>query len=278
MQIAIQGALGSFHNQAALLLDPSTTILPKTTFAEVFSAVLSGESEYGLCAIENNLYGSISEVYRLLERHNMWIVRDLRMQIAQQLIAAQPISLDELANSTDVRVLSQAPALAQVELWLDAHLPNAVREATHDTAASVQLVTQLKEPHTLAVAGSLTAELYGGYIVAHDIEDDPHNQTRFILFQRDKQTKPDTTHASMILKTDHTPGALLRALQVFADQNCNLTKLDSHPIPGDKRHYAFYIDYEISGSEDTAVIIHKLEGQDCNVKVLGEYVSAKPSY
>jgi prephenate dehydratase len=274
MQIAIQGALGSFHNQAALQIDPRADILSKNTFAEVFLAVANGESEYGICAIENNLHGPINEVYRLLERYDMWIVRDVTIAIGQQLIAAGPVSLEELAASSDVRILSQAPALAQVELWLDKYLPNAAREETPDTAGSVRHVMELGEPHILAVAGTLAAEMYDGTIVAHDIQDDPHNQTRFILFQRDHTEIANATHTSIILKTDHTSGALLRALQVFADEECNLTKLDSHPIPGDKRHYAFYIDYEIAHSETSTKITRALERQGCSVKTLGEYFSA----
>jgi len=272
MQIAIQGALGSFHHEAARLLDARAEVVPKQNFAAVFRALLDGEVDSGLCAIENNLHGPINEVYRLLERHDVWISRDIRMPIAQQLIGPQPVSLTELAASSDVRIESQAPALAQVELWLDAHLPHAVREATHDTAASVQAVVDRGDPHQLAVAGRLAAETYGGVVVAEDIQDDPHNYTRFILFQKERVATPQATHGSLILKTDHTPGALLRALEVFADAGCNLTKLDSHPIPGDQRHYAFYIDYELPTNGSTAVIT-QLKRQNCRVKLLGEYAS-----
>jgi prephenate dehydratase len=275
MQIAIQGAIGSFHNEAALKIDPQAHIVPQQTFADVFRAVLAGEAEYGLCAIENNIHGPINEVYRLLERHDVWVMRDVRLHIAQQLIGYGPADLSELANDPDVRVLSQAPALAQVELWLDNNLPLANRIETHDTAASVQDVVVLRSSKTLAVASRLAAETYGGTIVAADIQDEPHNYTRFILFQKQRTESVDASHGSMILKTDHTPGALLRALQVFADESSNLTKLDSHPIPGDKRHYAFYIDYELPRPESSAVMTETLEAQGCHVKLLGEYSSIK---
>ena len=273
MQIAIQGARGSFHNEAALKIDPLAQIVPKQNFSDVFRAVLRGEVEYGLCAIENNLHGPINEVYRLLERHDVWITCDVRLHIAQQLIGPTSISLDELAASPDARVLSQAPALAQVELWLDEHLPLAARVETRDTAASVEDVVELREPHSLAVASRFAAEVYGGVIVAENIQDDPHNYTRFILFQKERTAVANATHASLILKTNHTPGALLRALEVFAREGCNLTKLDSHPIPGDQRHYAFYIDYELARPDSTATIVAALEAQGCQVKLLGEYTS-----
>ncbi len=273
MQIAIQGALGSFHHQAARQLEPAADIICKQTFAEVFQAVLTGEATHGLCAIENNLHGSINEVYRLLERHSVWITRDIRLHIAQQLIGPSEVSLDELKSAHDVKILSQAPALAQVELWLDGHVPNATRVEMHDTADSVRQVVAQANPHTLAVAGNFAAEMYCGVIVARDIQDDPNNYTRFILFQTDKAEQPEATEASVILKTDHTPGALLRALEVFARHRCNLTKLDSHPIAGDQRHYAFYVDYELAECGSTQKVMRELKAQGCRVKVLGEYSS-----
>lgn len=272
MQIAIQGSAGSFHHQAALQLDPSVQIVPQNTFTDVFKAVANGDAPYGLCAIENNIHGSINEVYRLLERYHVWITADVRIHIAQQLIGPEAITLEELQEADDVRVLSQGPALAQVELWLDKHLPNAVREETHDTADSVRLVVERADPHVLAVASGFAAETYGGTIVASEIQDDADNYTRFILFQKDHAEVSDAQHASIILRTDHTPGALLRALQVFAAHECNLTKLDSHPITSDQRHYAFYVDYEMPKSSD-AELIAELEAQGCTVKLLGEYAS-----
>lgn len=272
MHIAIQGALGSFHHQAACALDPHAAVVPKQTFAGVFAAVQTGAAEYGLCAIENTLYGSINEVYRLLEQHDVWIMRDIRLRIAQHLIGPSSVSPEELAGSNDVRILSQAPALAQVEGWLVSHLPQALVEATPDTAGSVQAVVALRQPHTLAVAGELAAKTYGGTIIAHNIQDNLQNYTRFILFGSKRESSKKATQGSLILKTNHQSGALVRALQVFADADSNLTKVDSHPIPGDARHYAFYIDYALP-KKGSSAIIQALESQGCTVKLLGEYSS-----
>jgi prephenate dehydratase len=271
MQIAIQGANGSFHHQAALELHPDVEILSCDTFADVFNAVLRGTVDKGLVAIENNLHGSINEVYRLLERHDIWITHDIRLRINQNLIGHEDVTLEELAQDPTTRVLSQGPALAQVEQWLDANLPSAHREETHDTALSVRMVMENAVTHNVAVAGEFAARTHNGYIIAANIQDDPDNFTRFILFQKDKVAIEGATQASLILKTDHAAGSLLRALQVFAECEANLTKLDSHPIPGDNRHYAFYIDYELPEQQED--LLSALAAQGCEVKLLGEYVS-----
>lgn len=270
--VAIQGARGSFHHEAAgrLLAEP-TNIQSCDTFAELFRALTSGQADYAVCAIENSLHGSINEVYRLLNRHNVYIAKDIRLQIHQNLIASQQTTLAELQHAKDVRVLSQAPALAQVELWLDKHLPDAIRIETHDTAASVAEVIAAGDPHQLAIAGVAALEAYGGHVIAANIEDDPQNYTRFVLLQREQAGTANANRASIILRTDHKHGALLRALQVFEAQACNLTKLDSHPIPGDMQHYAFYIDFEIGNPDHAASIIEQLEQHGSSVKLLGVY-------
>jgi prephenate dehydratase len=271
MRIAIQGATGSFHHQAANTFDNDVEVLSCNTFRDVFDAVDRETVEFGLVAIENNLHGSINEVYRLLERREVWIVNDLSMRIEQHLIGHDSVTVEELAGDPNTRIFSQGPALAQVELWLDEHLPTAHREETHDTALAVQTVMENANTHAVAVAGEFAARTYHGNIIASNIQDDPDNFTRFILFQKKRVEMPNATHASIILKTDHAAGSLLRALQVFAECEANLTKLDSHPIPGDERHYAFYIDYELPAQQ--AELLAALEAQGSEVKLLGEYIS-----
>lgn len=273
MKIAIQGIEGSFHEEAAHKLVPSSSIkiIPCATFQQVFKEVEAGTCNAGVVAIENSLHGSINAVYRLLDRYNLWICGETTLEIEQYLIANHPMQISEIQGS-NVRVLSQAPALSQVEQWLDANLPNAIRQETGDTAESVRLITNQPGGTNVAIAGKHAAKLYGGTIIAGPINDDPNNYTRFVMLTKKPCQMHDTNRTSIILKTDHQPGALLNALQIFAAENINLSKLDSHPIPGDARHYAFYIDYE-AGLDSVASrsAISALKKYNCKVKVLGSY-------
>lgn len=275
VKIAIQGIQGSFHHEAAQKLFPDTkyTLIHAVNFKGVFDAVNNGNADHGVVAIENNLYGSINEVYRLLERNDVWIHAEIRLRIRQCLIGCQELTVQELRRKgSDVRVLSQSPALAQVELWLDENLPEAVREETHDTAESVRYVAEQKSPDIIAVAGPQTALIFGAHIIAADINDDPDNYTRFVAFQKNKSVVEGANATSLILKTDHSPGALSRALTILAEHKLNLTKLDSHPIPGDKQHYAFYIDLDAAyEAKHTARAIQELVASGCSVVILGSY-------
>lgn len=273
VKIAIQGIEGSFHSQAArkLVRTNDVELVACDSFQDVFKSIENDQAAVGVVAIENSLHGSINAVYRLLERHNLWIAGETTLKINQYLIARRPMELAQLKKQT-VHVLSQAPALAQVELWLDANLPNALREETQDTALSIRTVVKGDDDSMLAVGSSAAAKLYGGSIIAGPINDDPHNYTRFVKLQKEILEENDANRTSIILKTDHTPGALLNALQAFASQNINLSKLDSHPIAGDARHYAFYIDYEAGvNTIQSRTAISILKNHGFRVKVLGSY-------
>ena len=271
MKVAIQGIEGSFHSEAARKLVLKPELVPCATFPDVFVAVLNGQADAGVVAIENSIHGSINAVYRLLDRNNLWIAGETSLHIEQYLIGKQQLSEEEL-NVPETRILSQAPALAQVELWLDKHLPFAAREETQDTAESVHHVVNQDSPYLLAVASKHAAELYSGTIIAGPINDDPHNYTRFVLLQKSSTVPENANRTSIILTTDNAPGALYNALGIFARHGINLSKLDSHPIPGDTRHYAFYIDFEASIESATATgALSELRSAGYSAKVLGSY-------
>lgn len=273
MKVAIQGIAGSFHHEAAeKMLGADIEMLHCNTFPEVFAAVKDGRAGRGVVAIENSLHGSINAVYRLLARKDVWVSGEVILHIQQFLISTPQAR--EVSAVT--KVLSQAPALAQCELWLEAHLPEAHLEETHDTAESVRMVLDQADPSQAAIAGKRAADLYGGNILAGPINDDEHNYTRFFLLQNERQHTPNADKTSIILETGHEPGALYRALGAFAQAGINLSKLDSHPIAGDQQHYAFYIDFE-AGLDDKLEhdILDTLRQQGCKVTVLGSYHGQK---
>ncbi len=271
MIIAIQGTKGSFHEEAATKLVPGCKILDCIDFHHVFEAVDSGAADNGIVAIENNIYGSINAVYQLLERYELQIVSEVSLNIQQYLISKGPNSLEDI-NTPNSIIMSQAPALAQCEQWLNKHIPLATRQETHDTAAAVKKAVCADDINHFAVASKRASDLYGGNVLAGPINDTPDNFTRFILISKTAAPQTKSNRTSLILTTNHTPGSLYRALGVFNKTQINLSRLDSHPIVSDKRRYAFYIDCE-TGVNDPAMqnALGELVSQGCRYKILGSY-------
>src|SRR5207249_2102226 len=81
-------------------------------------------------------------------------------------------------------------------------------------------------------------------VAAERIEDEPHNQTRFLLVAREPVSPAPGVAAktTLRLKLPHRPGTLARALAPFADAGLNLTKLESRPDRATPWQYLFYLD------------------------------------
>ena len=77
---------------------------------------------------------------------------------------------------------------------------------------------------------------------------------------------------SLIFSTRHEQGALVRCLNVIADEGLNVTKLESRPRPGTPWEYVFYIDVEGHiGSPRMQAALAGLAERTVFVKVLGCY-------
>ena len=268
MIVAIQGLEGSFHEQVARKwYGDSVDILPCTTFREVFAAYASGDADAIVTAVENTLYGSINEVYQHIEACEAPIVGEVKLTIEQMLITRPGAKLSDITE-----VYSHPVALAQCQHWLKKNLPQAENIEFFDTAGAVEFIKEDGTPHQAAIAGERAAALYGLPILARSIQDSQDNITRFLVLEP-TETVADASRASLLITTSHKPGALVEVLQVFANANVNLAKLQSQPIIGQPFNYKFFIVVDCAG-EPLYKLVEEIEKSDHQVTLLGEYKAA----
>jgi prephenate dehydratase len=271
LKIAIQGYQASFHDIAASrLFGPKTGRVYCNSFSDTFKELVKGEADFAVCAIENSLYGSINEVYDLLLKNDFKIIGEAYLRIEQCLIGLLDSDITHIK-----KVYSHPVALAQCENYLDKNLGQAEREEYHDTAESVALIKRLSNPHYAAIAGKDAATLYKMKILADSIETNKENFTRFVALGKSKISDKNLNKTSLVIKTNHTPGALYKALGVFASRSINLTKLQSRPIIGKAWHYMFYVDIEEARDIVLSEILLDLKRQGCSVTILGSYPTEK---
>ena len=269
--IAIQGDKASFHDIAATEYFGESERLFAKTFEETIAAIKDGVADYALCAIENSLYGSINQVYDLITTNGLYITGEVYLRIEQCLIGLPGADI-----STIGAVHSHPVALAQCTEYLDATLPDAERNEYHDTAASVEMISRLGDPTQAAIAGAVAATLYGMEILAHSIETNKENYTRFVVLSRTApEPKEANNKTSLVLRTDNTPGSLYRALGVFAERSINLSKIQSRPVVGAAWNYLMYLDVTIgSQTPEFGEALSELNAQGCAVTVFGSYRNA----
>ncbi|MFZ1258019.1 MAG: prephenate dehydratase domain-containing protein [Candidatus Saccharimonas sp.] len=269
MRIAIQGQAGSFHEQVAhQWYGASVTIVPCTSFADVFAAYENGEADVIVTAVENSIYGSINDVYQLIEECDAPIIGEVKLAIDQMLITNAGARLSDITE-----VYSHPVALAQCRHWLRQHLPSAELVEFFDTAGAVEFIKSEGAPHMAAIAGEQAATLHSLPILKRSVQDSDHNITRFLVLEP-TNTPTSANRASLVITTSHQPGALVEVLQVFAAAGVNLAKLQSQPIIGEPWNYKFFIVVDCAGQQ-LRDLVAQIEKSDHSVTLLGEYKAAK---
>jgi prephenate dehydratase len=269
MKIAIQGEAGSFSHEAAQQMLPRCTVVSCARSPEVFDRVERGRVWGAVIPIENTLAGSVAEHLDLLLARRAFIQREFRLRIVHNLIA-HPVGKFSQVR----RVLSHPVALDQCRDFFRAH-PKIEPVPFYDTAGSVKHVMAEDLVDTAAIAGSNAAVVYGARILKAGIEDDKRNFTRFFLVRKQRRIAPGSDKTSVAFTVKNQPGALFKALSVFALRDISLSKIESRPVRGRPWEYVFYADF-LRGDDTVArkALNHLAEIAD-DTKVLGVYPSVR---
>lgn len=277
IRIAIQGELGSFSHEAALLMGqaPGATLelVPCALSSEVFERLANEDVDAAVVPIENSLAGPVAEHYDLLLQHRVAIVSELRLRIRHNLIAAQGAKMEELTE-----VYSHPVALAQCRKFFASH-PRLKAVPYYDTAGAVKFAMEQAGNRIAGIASAQAAEVYGGEVLAAGIEDSEENYTRFHLLRRVGEhgavgAEGEADKMSLAFSVAHRPGTLVKALELLARCGVDLTKIDSRPVPGKPWEYVFFVDVRFASLEMADRSLAALRGECLMVKDLGRYRAA----
>jgi len=268
MKVAIQGEPGSFSHEAARRMVPGCTIVPCARSAEVFDLLGAGKVPVAVIPIENSLAGSVTEHLDLLFARDVFIQRDFHLRIVHNLIAAPGVKKSDIR-----RAFSHPVALDQCR---DFFRDNARIQATpfYDTAGSVKHVIANGMRDAGGIASRHAASVYKGRILAAGIEDDKRNFTRFVMLRKKRRAIAGANKTSIAFGLKNVPGALYKALRVFADRDISLSKIESRPIRGRPWEYVFYADFLRGDDKLARGALLQLRVVADMVKVLGIYPAA----
>ncbi len=232
--IAFQGEHGAYSEMAARQWHAEAIPIPCTEFAEIFEAVENGLFDLGIVPVENNTGGVLNQVNQLVLNSSLYVVGAVAMHIHHCLLAPPDADYRELHT-----VYSHTQALEQCRKFIARNKLHPI--PYYDTAGAARMLAEERPPSAAAIASRLAAELYGLQIIKENIEDFPHNITRFMVFARQPR-KEKGSKCSVVFSTAHKAGTLFRALEVFARHNINLTRIES--LPNLQGEFAFFLDFE----------------------------------
>lgn len=267
-KIAIQGFEASFHEIAALqFFGPDIETLECASFHRLFEAMRSGEADYAICAIENSLAGSILPNYAYLRNSDLLIFGEVYLRIEMNLMALPGQSIEDIEE-----VHSHPMALLQCNGFFEKY-PHIQLVESSDTALSAKEIAEHHIKHRAAVASKRAAEIFELDILSADIHNNKRNFTRFLALGNKAHlpVSGSFNKASVSFRAHHSPGSLARVLAAIADQQINLTKIQSLPVIGEEWQYYMYADLEFDTPEQYHKMLKAIEPLTKELKILGEY-------
>jgi prephenate dehydratase len=271
-RVSYQGEPGANSHLACREVFPELEAVACATFEDALAAVKTGDAAYAMIPIENSVAGRVADIHHLLPGAGLHIVGEHFLRVRHQLVAVPGATLE-----TVKKALSHTQALGQCRNTLRKLGLTPVPEA--DTAGSARLVAEARDPTMAAIASSLAAEIYGLRILAHDIEDEQHNTTRFVVLANapgDAKAGDGPIVTTFVFRVRNVPAALYKAMGGFATNGVNMTKLESYQLDGRFVATMFYADVE--GHPDDPPVARALEELSffsTEVHILGVYKASR---
>ena len=264
LKIAYLGPKASFSHLAALKrFGSQVECVPLDSITDVFLEVERGSADYGVVPIENSIEGVVSYTLDMFMDSDLKVCAQIILDVSHNLLARCP-------KEKIRRVYSNPQVFGQCRIWLQENLPNVERIEVSSTTRAAQIAA--KEKNSACIASSLSALVYKLKVLASDIEDSPHNITRFLVIGNTDVGKTSCDKTSIMFSIKDRVGALHDMLVPFKKYKINLTKIESRPSKKKAWDYYFFVD--LKGHQDEPRIkkaLLELENK-CNfLKVIGSY-------
>jgi prephenate dehydratase len=246
---AIQGIRASFHEEAAFkYFGENIDTVECNSFKQTFEALQNDQADYVVMAIENSIAGSILPNYSLL-----MALPGVKFENIKY-VTSHPIAIRQCIDFFD-----EYPHLKIVE--------------SNDTAACAKRIRDEQLTDTVAIANTLAAKLYGLDVLERRIESNKLNFTRFLILTTHENAKKKSVlnKASLCFQVTNQVGALAKVLNIFAQENVNMSKIQSMPVLGKRNEYNFYVDIEWNEPKQFDNAIRQILKYTHNFNILGEY-------
>lgn len=264
LKVAYLGPEATFTHLAALKrFGSQVNYLGLDSITDVFLEVERDNADFGVIPIENSIEGAVTHTLDMFVDSDLKICAQVILDVSHNLLANSPINKIK-------RIYSNPQVFGQCRIWLQENLPNVERLEVSTTTRAAQIAAG--EKYSSCIASLLAARVYKLKVVAHDIEDSPHNITRFLVIGKTDVCCTGHDKTSIMFSIKDRVGALHDMLSPFKKYGINLTKIESRPSKKKAWDYYFFVDLEgHRDNPDVKKALRELEDKCTYLKILGSY-------
>ncbi len=268
-KVAFLGPEYSFSHIAALhRFGRAAEYMGVNNIAAVFEEVNRRHVDYGVVPLENSTDGRVADTLDMFVRlPQIKVCSEVRLRVHHNLLAN--------CEQTEIgRIYSKPQALSQCRNWIAKNVPQATLHEVSSTTTAAQFAKS--QPGAAAIASREAAVQYGVRILFPNIEDSPHNETRFAVIGPHDAGRTGNDKTAVMFMIPHSPGSLADILNMFKQNKVNLTWIESFPYPSAKGEYVFFL--ECDGHQDDAKVkktLAAVEGKCEKLYVLGSFPMAE---
>jgi chorismate mutase/prephenate dehydratase len=252
------------HEAARMRFGSSAQFAAQPSIAAVFAALDTARADFGVVPIENSTEGSVTLTLDLLIDTPLVIIGEVLLPIRHALMS-------RAGDAAAIRVIySHQQSLGQCRNYLAANFPHCRLEAAASNAAAAERAAG--EPDAAAIASEAAAAPYGLRVVARNIQDSAQNTTRFLVIGSHPAARSGADKTTALFAVRDEVGALNQALNIFARNRINISKIESRPLRSRPWEYLFFVD--LSGHRQDPGLMRALaalERKALFLKVLGSY-------
>jgi chorismate mutase/prephenate dehydratase len=273
MRISYLGDEGSFTYLAAVeKFGRENHFLPTFTIARVFEAVRRNEADWGVIPFENSTRGMIYDTVDELVSEEF---SSSGILIYEEIVAKIALSLLSRASLPQIKkVYSHHSPLSNCRQWLRKNLPQAEIISVESTSEAAKRASE--EDLSSAIASRESAKIHNLEIIVPEIDSGTENITTFFVIGKKPHPPTGEDKTSIAFSLEHKPGALYRALGVFARAEVNLTRIISRPLEKKRGEYIFFVELEGHESgEKLKKTLQRLRKYVASMNIISSYPMAK---
>jgi len=185
MKIGFQGISGSYSEKAAILLAAKSEIkkyelIPLVSSKQVIEAIKIRKIDLGVVAVRNSTAGSVKETEMALKDGLFTVLKKASLSINHAIFFQNnKVTADKIKF-----IKSHEQALRQSKKKLNSLFPNAEIIPIEDTAiGAARLADNEYGPNVAVVCSRDTGEAYRLHLFKENVQDEPNNQTEFVLLK-----------------------------------------------------------------------------------------------